>query len=241
MINKKLFGITISDMSYSEVLEYLLEKIEKGDKKVSVTTLNTEILVASMKKNDYQKIVEGSDLKLVDSVGVLVGGRIMGIPLKHRVPGVNLVEFLCKEVSIRPITVGFVGARDKIAEKASVCLKEKYPGLKIAFAISEWPNSEAKSKSLKCDILFVALGHPKQEIWISQNLSKINARVAIGVGGAFDFISGNVRRAPKWVQKVGFEWLFRLIIQPWRIKRQSALIYFVLVILTQKVKKIFGS
>jgi len=90
------------------------------------------------------------------------------------------------------------------------------------------------SQYLNIDILFVAFGSPKQELWISKNLNKLPIKVAIGVGGAFDFISGEVRRAPIWIRKIGFEWLFRLIIQPWRIKRQLSLIYFIILILKEK-------
>ena len=89
--------------------------------------------------------------------------------------------------------------------------------------------------SKNIDILFVAFGAPKQEMWISENLDKIPVRVAIGVGGAFDYISGNVKRAPSWVQKIGFEWLFRLIIQPWRIKRQMALLEFAFLVVREKI------
>lgn len=87
----------------------------------------------------------------------------------------------------------------------------------------------------KVDILFVAFGSPKQEIWIYENLDKLPVKVAIGVGGAFDFLSGKIKRAPFWIRKAGLEWLFRLINQPWRIKRQLALIKFVILILKEKL------
>ncbi len=87
---------------------------------------------------------------------------------------------------------------------------------------------------LSCDILFVAFGSPKQEKWISQNLPRIDVRIAIGVGGAFDFISGKVRRAPLWIRNLGLEWLFRLIVQPWRAKRQFALPKFVMLVLRER-------
>lgn len=90
----------------------------------------------------------------------------------------------------------------------------------------------------KVDILFVAFGSPKQELWIAKNLKNIPATVSIGVGGAFDFVSGKVPRSPKILRKLGLEWLFRLIIQPWRIKRQLSLITFVFLVLKEKIKTI---
>ena len=90
-------------------------------------------------------------------------------------------------------------------------------------------------KSKKVDILFVAFGSPKQEIWIADNLNKIPAKVVVGVGGSFDFISGKVPRAPKFVRNLGLEWLFRLIIQPWRIKRQLSLLEFIYLVIREKL------
>lgn len=98
------------------------------------------------------------------------------------------------------------------------------------------PNLIANHKS-EIDILFVAFGFPKQEEWIAENLPKIPVRVAIGVGGAFDYISGNVTRAPRWIQKAGFEWFYRLIRQPWRLKRQLALLKFIYLVLKEKLKQ----
>ncbi|HSW97175.1 MAG TPA: WecB/TagA/CpsF family glycosyltransferase, partial [Candidatus Saccharimonadales bacterium] len=95
----------------------------------------------------------------------------------------------------------------------------------------------SQPQSISCDILFVAFGFPKQEEWMFTNLSKVNVTVMMGVGGAFDYISGRVPRAPLWVQKLGFEWLFRLVRQPWRWKRQLALLEFIWLVMKEKMKK----
>jgi N-acetylglucosaminyldiphosphoundecaprenol N-acetyl-beta-D-mannosaminyltransferase len=95
----------------------------------------------------------------------------------------------------------------------------------------EW-NDDLKDK--KVDILFVAFGSPKQEIWLSENLKKLPVKVAMGVGGSFDFISGRVSRAPRILRALGLEWLFRLVIQPWRIKRQLSLLAFIFLIFKEK-------
>lgn len=92
--------------------------------------------------------------------------------------------------------------------------------------------------NLAIDILFVAFGAPKQEMWISKNLNKIPVKIAIGVGGAFDYISGKTLRAPGFIRNIGLEWLFRLIAQPWRIKRQLALLEFIWLVIKEKLKKI---
>ena len=170
-----------------------------------------------------------------DGIGVLLAGQVLHKRLKERITGVDLMEMLCKGVAEKPITIGFLGAGPHVAEQAAECLREKYPSLKIVFAESGNPDDEtvlmiqdklAKKEIKHINLLFVAFGSPKQELWIAKNLDKLPIDVAIGVGGAFDFISGKTKRAPKWVRNIGFEWLFRLIIQPWRIKRQLSLITF---------------
>lgn len=247
---------TIKPMSFAEVLEYLTKKALEKEKKTFVVTINPEIAMLALKDKEYEKVLKSADLALADGIGILIAGKIFGKAFKGRVHGVDLVEKLSEAVSKQPITVGFLGGKQNVAERTAECLREKYPGLRVAFAtseVSEVPGvskvSKGKSKapsdtpdtfdtsftSIACDILFVAFGSPKQEKWIYQNLPKINVRVAIGVGGAFDFISGRVRRAPQWVRGLGFEWLFRLLIQPWRAKRQTALARFVLLVLKEKL------
>lgn len=231
----KILGVGITNTTFKEVLEYFIKNAIKNGPKIFATTVNPEILVHAVKFSDYKNILNSSDLALADGVGVLIAAKVLGKSLKARISGVDLMEGVVREVSKQPITVGLLGGRQNVAEEASECLKKRYPDLKISFAISDWPESEAKSRSLVCDILFVALGHPKQEFWISKNLEKIDVKIAMGVGGAFDFLSGRVPRAPKTVRSLGFEWLFRLIVQPWRIRRQISLIYFVLLILREKI------
>lgn len=231
--NIKILGVGITNYALEQILEYILENIEKKEKKLFITTINSEILVASYKNPDYKKVLNSSDLAIIDGSGPQKAAQILGFGPVYRFAGVDLVEIICERVSKQPITVGFFGGRANVAEEASKCLKEKYPGLKIAFAIEDWIGSEAKSKSLKCDILFVALGHPRQEIWIEKNLRNLDVWAAMGVGGSFDYLSGRVKRAPKFVRNMGFEWLYRLIRQPWRVRRQLSLIYFVLLILKE--------
>ncbi|MBI2032425.1 MAG: WecB/TagA/CpsF family glycosyltransferase [Candidatus Levybacteria bacterium] len=281
---KKLLGIKLSDVSLEKVLKFIYTSLQNNTKKYYVITPNTEIFMLAKKNPAYKKIINEAKLALPDSVGITWAGKMLGVPLRERVPGVELLENLCKEVAGKPITVGFFGGRQNVALRSAERLTQKYPGLKVAFAVEEWPlesgaevadenflghaplarlgphvpsrlrlpSSEnfassprpkiinlpcrqAGHQSLSCDILFVALGSPKQEIWIAENLAKIDVKVAIGVGGAFDFISGEVRRAPVWIRKIGLEWLFRLMIQPWRWKRQLSLISFVILVIKERL------
>jgi N-acetylglucosaminyldiphosphoundecaprenol N-acetyl-beta-D-mannosaminyltransferase len=226
-----LLGIGFSNASKDEVLEFIITGLEKQQEKYYIVTPNPELLVIANENNEYKNVLNKAKLALSDGIGVMLGGQLLGRPLKERIHGVDLVEMLCREASKKPITVSFLGAGPNVAELTAECLREKYPDLKISFTETEWNFAK---KYPETDILFVAFGSPKQEIWISENLEKLPAKVVVGVGGAFDFLSGKVRRAPLFMRKIGLEWLFRLIIQPWRIKRQLKLIKFVYLILREK-------
>lgn len=226
-----LLGVGLTNATEKEVLEFIYTGLQKSHEKYYVVTPNPELLVIADRDREYKSILNSAKLALPDGIGVMLGAQIIGKPLKQRIAGVDLVKSVCNYVSKQPITVGFIGAGPNIAVKTAECLQKMYPGLRVGLVASEW-SEELKSKEV--DILFVAFGSPKQEIWIKNNLKDLSVKVVIGVGGAFDFISGKVPRAPKLLRRLGLEWLFRLIIQPWRIKRQLSLIKFVYLIIKEK-------
>lgn len=240
MLEKKnLLGVGVTNASENEILEYILQSLQKKGEKYYVVTPNPEILVYANKNREFKNILNNARLALCDGTGLFLAGWFMGKSFKGRVTGTDLVKNLCFAVSKRPITVGFLGGGSGVAERTAECLKSEFPGLKVAFAGSE-PDKLLKSlknPKLLIDILFVALGFPKQEEWMAENLDKVPVKVAIGVGGAFDYISGRVKRAPKFLQNSGFEWLYRLIRQPWRIKRQLALLEFIFLVLKERFRR----
>lgn len=239
MINKKnILGVGITNATKKEVLEYITKSLGSNYKKYFIVTPNPEFLVLASKNSKFKNILNNAELALADGIGVVLAGKIMGKSLKERITGIELLESLCSAVAEKPITVGFLGGRENVAEKTAECLVKKYHGLKVGFANSEYnfyKNYKDYNGYKNIDILFVAFGAPKQEIWISENLEKIPVKIAIGVGGAFDYISGKVQRAPIWVRKIGFEWLFRLVQEPWRLKRQLSLLEFIFLVLREKI------
>lgn len=161
----------------------------------------------------------------------------------------------------KPVTVGFLGGRGGVAERTGKCLAKKYPGLVISFVGEEWDkqgfenakkilgykdtkrlrqDAQQKISNItissfpQIDILFVAFGFPKQEFWMYEHRGTIPVKVMMGVGGAFDYLSGDVKRAPKFIRDLGLEWLFRLAVQPWRWRRQLALPRFLYLVLKQR-------
>lgn len=227
----KLLGTSITNASEEVVLEYIFKRLQNKDKKFYIVTPNPEILMRASHSKEYQAILNDATVSLPDGIGVLISGRMTGKHIIGRITGTDLMEKICFEASKKALSIGLLGGRDGVAEKTAECLREKYPGLIVSFIGEEW-NGEAKSH---IDILFVAFGAPKQEEWIAKNLSKIDVTCAMGVGGAFDFISGKVRRAPRVVRRIGLEWAFRLVRQPWRAKRQLALPQFVYEVLKEKL------
>jgi len=228
-----LLGVGITNASKHEILEFIYTGLQNSDKKFYIVTPNPELLVIAQEDREYKSILNNAKIALPDGTGVILASKLVSRPLKTRIAGIDFMESLCEYVSKRPITVSFLGGGPTIAEKTAECLRKKYPGLKISWFSQDFKDSLSSKKT---DILFVALGSPKQEVWISKNIQNLNAKVVMGVGGSFDFISGEVVRAPRFLQNLGLEWLFRLITQPWRIRRQFSLIKFVLLVIKEKFK-----
>lgn len=224
-MKKSILGVKIDDINIDESLK-IVGKWLDGKTKRYIVTPNPEIVVMAQKDEELKKIINNADLAVPDGVGLKLSGDIV-----CNIPGTELMEALIKMASENGFTTGFLGGRDEIAVKASERLQKKYPKLKISFAQSGGEIDKDGGTSTiyhlpSTNLLFVAFGPPKQEKWIAKNLKKLDVKVAMGVGGAFDYFSGKVPRAPRWIRDLGFEWLFRLIIQPWRIRRQLALLKF---------------
>ena len=165
--------------------------------------------------------------------------------LPERISGADLIYKICQKFQNSNYSIFFLGAENNVAKKTAQKLKEKFPNLKIAGTNSSVIAKRDDDKIIqeinqaKPNILFIAFGAPKQEKWIAENLEKIpSVKLAIGVGGTFDFISGKTKRSPKFIQKIGLEWLWRFILQPWRAKRIfMATAVFVWKVLKFKIKK----
>ncbi len=250
-----ILNVKITNETEKNILEYLFQRIRKGSEKTFIITPNPEMLTYAQKHLAYQDKLNSADIALPDGIGLFFAGGVLGEHLQERITGVDFLEKLCKESKSLPISMGFLGGKEGVAKRAAECLLKKYPWLDIVFVGEEWNKDgfkvasslqlEASKKidkhptnyqslTTNIDMLFVAFGVPKQEEWIYENLPKISVKAAIGVGGAFDFISGSVIRAPFIVRLLGFEWLFRLIIQPWRFRRQLALLEFISQVFKQK-------
>lgn len=227
-MKKDVLGIKIDDINIDQAVGVVLNWLKKPGKYYIVTT-NPETIVMAQKDPQLKKIINNADLSIPDGTGLRLATDIV-----CNTSGIDLMEELIKQSLDYGFTVGFLGGEEGVAEKAAKCLRKKYPKLKISFVTDggeiskdgEMAVEVVSSKIPNTDLLFVAFGQPKQEKWIVKNLPRIPVKVAMGVGGSLDYLSGKVQRAPLFIRKLGFEWLFRLIIQPWRFKRQLALIKY---------------
>ncbi|RJR32155.1 WecB/TagA/CpsF family glycosyltransferase [Candidatus Parcubacteria bacterium] len=222
-----ILGVKIDNISKSECLNKIREFLQSQNQHYIVTP-NPEFLVAAQKDNEFKKILNDADLSIADGVGLKFGSFFK---IKHRITGADLMFDICKLAEQNMYSVYLVGGKQDIAKRTAYKLKEKFSDLKI----SGWQDGmEAqntdveKIKNANPDILFVAFGQVKQEKWIYENLKRIpSAKLAMGVGGAFDYISGEIKRSPYVFRIIGLEWLYRLVKEPKRIKRiYNAIIRF---------------
>jgi N-acetylglucosaminyldiphosphoundecaprenol N-acetyl-beta-D-mannosaminyltransferase len=205
-----------------------------------ICTVNPEFIIDARRDETFAAALQRADLRVPDGVGVLWAARLLGAPLSQRVTGSDGIYQVCERAAREGWRVYFLGAGPGVAARAATNLAARYPGLHVAGcyggspAAAEWPAIHARLAAAQPDILFVAYGHPRQELWIDTHRHELPARVALGIGGAFDFVAGVAQRAPRWMQRLGLEWLHRLILQPWRWRRMAKLPIFALRVLQQK-------
>jgi N-acetylglucosaminyldiphosphoundecaprenol N-acetyl-beta-D-mannosaminyltransferase len=198
-----------------------------------VVTLGTEMVVHAQKDERFRDVVNASALSLCDTVGVLSIARRRGANLHERVTGIELVERLCAQAAREELPVYFLGGAEGAAADAAAIMEARFPGLIVAgarngfFADDEIAGVVDEIRTSGAKLLFVGLGSPRQELWLAEHLRETGAGAAVGVGGSFDVLGGRVVRAPRFMRRLGLEWLYRLVKEPHRWRRQLALPYFV--------------
>ncbi|MDD2807771.1 MAG: WecB/TagA/CpsF family glycosyltransferase [Patescibacteria group bacterium] len=223
----EILGVQIDNLSLQEVLEQA-DRFINSENQHYVVTANPEFLVAAEHDSHFKEILNYSDIAVADGVGLIKAAKFQGQNLQ-RVTGVDLVWSLAELAEQKNYSVYLLGAWEGVAQAAADVLTENFPNLNVSGADDGGviiDPTEINQKLInqinfaKPQILFVAFGQVKQEKWIFYNLDRLpSVRLAIGVGGAFDYISGSILRAPAWMQKIGLEWLFRLINEPNRWPR----------------------
>jgi N-acetylglucosaminyldiphosphoundecaprenol N-acetyl-beta-D-mannosaminyltransferase len=208
-----------------------------------ICTPNPEIVMEAQKNQELMSILREADMVVPDGIGVVWASKYSSIRLKERVAGYDLTQNLFSELAGTDQTFYFFGGAPGVAAEAARRMTRKYPGLKIVGIHNGYFDGKEEKKiihdikKLSPSILLVGLGAPKQEKWIYENMRLFGARVSIGVGGSFDVMAGNVKRAPKLFQKLGLEWFYRLITQPTRWRRMMRLPIFAFTVLKMRKRR----
>ncbi|MDQ6919809.1 MAG: WecB/TagA/CpsF family glycosyltransferase [Candidatus Dormibacteraeota bacterium] len=232
----RVLGVRVDDLDTEATLDRIEELLAGGGHHL-VATVNPEFVMLARRDPSFRRVLESAALCLADGWGVTWAARRQGRPLPARVTGVDLIPALAERAVQRGWRLFLLGAAPGIAEEVAALLKDRHPGLAIAGHHAGVAGPEGDEESLRLiaaahpDIVLVAYGAPRQELWIDRNLARLGAGVGIGVGGTFDYLSGRVPRAPAWMRRAGLEWLFRLFRQPWRARRMAVLPRFALEVL----------
>lgn len=244
-----ILDIPIHQLTKAETLE-MIKGFVVSKKPHQVATVNPEFIVEAQANPEFKSTLQQTDLALADGFGVMLAAQYLGQPLPERIPGVDLVADLMQQAAARNWKVYLVGGQAGVATQAAKKLQQHHPGLAIVGAeegivIKSQEgnyifNDRETSKLInsivtkKPDILLVAFGAPKQDIFINQFKERLAVPVMIGVGGTFDFLAGRTKRAPRIFRLLGLEWLWRLFQEPRRFKRiYKAVILFPLKVMVR--------
>jgi N-acetylglucosaminyldiphosphoundecaprenol N-acetyl-beta-D-mannosaminyltransferase len=224
-----ILGVRVDDVTMDQAVAICHACIRSGQPHLVVTP-NAEFVDAARTDVHFRELLAISTLAIPDGAGLLLAARLLGTRLREQVTGTDLADRLAGLCAAEGYRLFLLGAAPGVADLAAEHLEQRYPTLTIAGTYDGSPDPQADGETVArleqaapIDVLLVAYGAKKQEAWIARNQAKLGIPLAMGVGGVFDFWSGRVPRAPALLRRLGFDWLFRLAVQPWRWRRQLAL------------------
>lgn len=227
MTQARVLGVRVDCLDMPATLDRIDELVQSGGMHL-VATVNPEFIMRARRDREFARVLESADLCLPDGTGVVWAARRQGCSITGPVTGADLVEPLAALCARRAYRLFLLGAAPGVASELAMGLRARHPHLEVAaHPGSPDPSSDQETLSLirahGTQVLLVAFGAPKQELWIDRLKSRLGVGVGIGVGGAYDYLTGRVPRAPVWMRRAGLEWLHRLIRQPWRLRRMAVL------------------
>jgi len=205
-----------------------------------IYTLNALTLLAAHDDPAYAAVLARADLAVADGVGCQWAVRRLTGRKPERITGLELIDSLCGLCTAEGQSVFLLGAKPGVAARAALGLQQRFPGLRVAgthcgfWTAAEEERIVEEINHTAADLLLVGLGQPGQEMFLDRRRESLAARVAVGVGGSFDVLAGHLRRAPRWMGRIGLEWLFRLLQEPWRLPRVLRLFRFAWLILWRR-------
>jgi N-acetylglucosaminyldiphosphoundecaprenol N-acetyl-beta-D-mannosaminyltransferase len=227
-----ILGVPVHPLTYETWLDLVAAFITE-ERPRQICTANPEFVMTARRQPQFMAVLQHADLVLPDGVGLLCAAKRQGQVLPERVTGSDGIYRLAERAAVEGWRLFLLGAGPGIAERAAATLQHRYPGLIIAGAHAgspaeaDFPIIRQRLAAARPDVLLVAYGAPAQDLWIAAHKDELAVPVSIGVGGAFDHVVGIRRRAPAWLIRLNLEWLWRLVTQPWRWRRQLDLPRFV--------------
>lgn len=225
----RMFGVSVAAVTLGEGAEKFSEIAHKKESRV-IFTANVEHIVLLSSNPEFRKAYGAADYVIADGMPLVWFSRLIGDKLPERVTGSDLLPEICRMAEKKSLKVFFLGGTPEVTPKAVENLLKRFPALQVVGMATPWidlSDSESVSSDLVesinqsgTDILFVGFGAPKQEIWVTRNRKKLTTGIVLAVGGTFDFLAGKILRAPRWMQKSGLEWLWRLLHEPKRLWRR---------------------
>jgi N-acetylglucosaminyldiphosphoundecaprenol N-acetyl-beta-D-mannosaminyltransferase len=236
-----VLGIDFVNQRFDQVVDDLIANIQ-GKRKSFIVTANPEIVMYAHEHPDYKKIIQSADMVVPDGYGIILASKILKTPIIERVAGYDLTVRLLELGNEKKLKIYLLGGRDETNQKAVANIHCAYPGIQIVgrhHGFFDWEKSTVTDdiKAANPDVVFVALGFPKQEQWIARNLDQFASGLFMGVGGSIDVLAGEVQRAPRIWQQMNLEWFYRLISQPTRWRRMLAIPRFLIQIFSLKLRK----
>jgi N-acetylglucosaminyldiphosphoundecaprenol N-acetyl-beta-D-mannosaminyltransferase len=236
----EIFGVPVDCIDMAGALD-AVESMIAGGRPQTVLAVNPEKIMKAQTDSLVRESLRGAGLLIPDGIGVVVAVRLLLGRRLERVPGSELMPAICARAAGKAHAVFLYGATPEVNERAAQVLVERYPGLRVAghrhgyVGEADMPALVEEINASGAQILFVALGSPRQELWMKQYLPQLDVRVCQGVGGTFDVLVGKVRRAPAVFRRLHLEWLYRLLSEPRRLLRQTALPRFAWKVLVARV------
>lgn len=233
-------GINIDNITMEQAVKKIYQFIA-SDKNHSIYTPNAEIMMDGITDKKIRTVLNSADMLVADGAGVVLASKILGREVSQKVSGIDLAKNLLSASSKKPIKFFLFGGKPGIAEKAHANIICDYPEAQIVGSRNGYFTQEDTDDIIDqinksgADVLFVCLGAPKQELWISANKDKLNVKASLGVGGTLDVLAGNVKLAPDFFRNHGLEWLYRLYKEPKRFKRMLRLPKFILYVLAIRI------
>ncbi|MBB3909113.1 WecB/TagA/CpsF family glycosyltransferase [Anoxybacteroides rupiense] len=230
-MKEKFLGIDVCTDTYDQLAAKLLDDINHN-RKSFIVAINPEKIMKAQEDMELRDLLNKATYQIPDGIGVILASMMKGGKIRSRVTGIDMMMRLCKEAALHGKKVFLYGAKPGVADEAKKKLEERFPGIQIVGTMHGYEKDENvivnAINASNPDILFVALGSPAQEYWIVKHMDSLAPKVYQGVGGSFDVVSGRLKRAPLLFQKLGMEWFYRLVKEPWRWKRQLVLPKFLI-------------